>query len=200
MARKKQILYPVFFMILLTGIYTFVLAFINESTVDIIAEQEALRVKRSVLYVLDLPSDGTAEEVNQLYDSRLESKPFGDDSYYIYKEDGVVSGYAFPYVGKGLWGSISGYIAVSGDFNTILGVDFIAHSETPGLGGRIDEEWFKAQFRGVPVEETESLIFLPADGGNIDSISGATLTSQAVRNILNGFIGEILDFAKEANL
>lgn len=200
MARKKQILYPVFFMILLTGIYTFVLAFINESTVDIIAAQEALRVKRSVLYVLDLPSDGTAEEVNQLYDSKLESKPFGDDAYYIYKEDGVVSGYAFPYVGKGLWGSISGYIAVSGDLNTILGVDFIAHSETPGLGGRIDEEWFKAQFRGVPVEESESLIFLPADGGNIDSITGATSTSEAVRNILNGFVGEILDFAKEANL
>lgn len=200
MARKKQVLYPVFFMILLTAVYTFVLAFINESTVDIIAAQEALRVKRSVLYVLDLPSDGTADAVNQLYDSKLESEPFGEDSYYIYKENGVVSGYAFPYIGKGLWGSIAGYVAISADLQTILGVDFIAHSETPGLGGRIDEEWFKAQFRGVPVAETESLIFFPSDGGNIDSITGATSTSEAVRKIINSFVGDILDFAKEANL
>ena len=200
MARKKQILYPVVFMILLTAVYTFVLAFINESTVDIIAAQEALRVKRSVLYVLDLPSDGSADAVNQLYDAKLETKPFGDDSYYIYKEDGMVVGYAFPYIGKGLWGSISGYMAISADLKTILGVDFVAHSETPGLGGRIDEEWFKVQFRGVPVAEAESLIFFPSDGGNIDSITGATSTSEAVRKIINGFVGEILDFAKEANL
>ncbi|HAS73575.1 MAG TPA: NADH:quinone oxidoreductase [Clostridiales bacterium UBA8960] len=200
MARKKQILYPVVFMILLTAVYTFVLAFINESTVDIIAAQEALRVKRSVLYVLDLPSDGSADAVNQLYDAKLDTKPFGDDSYYIYKEDGMVVGYAFPYIGKGLWGSISGYMAISADLKTILGVDFVAHSETPGLGGRIDEEWFKVQFRGVPVAEAESLIFFPSDGGNIDAITGATSTSEAVRKIINGFVGEILDFAKEANL
>lgn len=200
MARKKQILYPVFFMILITAVYTFILAFINESTVDIIAQQEALRFKRSVLYVLDLPSDGDAAAVNEIYDSKIEEEPFGEDAYYIFEENGVVSGYAFPFIGKGLWGSIAGYVAVSPDFETILGVDFVAHSETPGLGGRIDEESFKSQFRGVPIETTDSLIFRPADGGNIDAITGATSTSESVRKIINDFVLEILDFAKEANL
>ena len=48
--------------------------------------------------------------------------------------------------GSGLWGTITGVIALSSDLERIAGFEIISHNETPGLGGRIDEEWFKDQF------------------------------------------------------
>ena len=197
MAKKKQILYPVLFMLVLTIVYTFMLAFINESTAELISEQETLNIKRSVLYVLDVPSN---DDVKETYASVIVESNFEDQIYYEYMKDGTLSGYAFPYTGTGLWGSISGYIAFSPDFSEILGIDFVAHSETPGLGGRIDELSFKEQFRGLTIQNEDTIIFKPSEGGNIDGITGATLTSDAVRNIINAFITDILSFAKEANL
>ena len=200
MASKKQILYPVAFMLVLTIVYTFVLAFINESSSGIIKEQEELRIKRSVLYVLNIPVTEDNAEVTALYTEKLEKSVIAERTIYIYKEGGVVSGYVFPFTGTGLWGSISGYIALSPDFSELLGIDFVSHSETPGLGGRIDEAWFKEQFRKLSVNNEKTAVFKPADGGNLDAITGATLTSDSVRNIVNDFVIEILDFAKEANL
>ena len=197
MAKKKQILYPVIFMLLLTVVYTFLLAFINESTAELINEQETLNIKRSVLYVLDHPE---GDNIRNTYDSVIVESNYDDMRYFEYMNAGKLSGYVFPYTGTGLWGSISGYIAFTPDFSEILGIDFVAHSETPGLGGRIDEEWFKEQFRGLSIQSVDTIIFKPSEGGNIDAITGATLTSDAVRKIVNAFIADILSFAKEANL
>lgn len=197
MAKKKQILYPVLFMLVLTIVYTFLLAFINESTAELISEQETLNIKNSVLYVLDVPSN---DDVKKTYASVIVESSFEDRLYYEYMDEGTLKGYVFPYTGTGLWGSISGYIAFSPDFSEILGLDFVAHSETPGLGGRIDESAFKEQFRGLPLRIEDTIIFTPSEGGNVDGITGATLTSDAVRNIINAFITDILSFAKEANL
>jgi len=200
MASKKQILYPVAFMLVLTILYTFILAFINESSIDIIKEQEELRIKRSVLYVLSLPVAEDNTSVNALFEEKIEKKVIAERTVYTYTENGTLSGYAFPFTGTGLWGSISGYIAISPDFSTLLGIDFVSHSETPGLGGRIDEAWFKEQFRSITASGEKTAIFKPAEGGNLDAITGATLTSDSVRNIVNDFVSDILDFAKEANL
>lgn len=200
MAKKKKILFPVLFMVLLTAVYTFVLAFINESSIDIIEAQEALIQQKSVLYVFNIDHDDTQEMVNTLYDEKLDAVETEDMTYYILEEDNAIKGYAFPFTGKGLWGSISGYIALTPDFNTILGLDFTAHSETPGLGGRIDEDWFKDQFRNLDVSNTPAVVFRPSEGGNVDAITGATLTSKSVSVIINTFVPDIIDFAKEEAL
>ncbi len=180
MARKKPILTPVLFMVALTMVYTFALAFVNESSLSRIQQQEQLVVQRSVLYALNIP-DGD-------YEQMVEKK--GD--MYVYEEDGVIKGFVYPFTGKGLWGSISGYLAFSPDYTSIIGIDFTAHSETPGLGGRIDELWFKDQFRGISTQTRDSIVFRPSEGGNADAITGATLTSKAVSNIVNAFIEEVL--------
>lgn len=200
MASKKTILFPVVFMVLLTVIYTAVLAFINESTTDIIKEQENLRIKKSVLYVLNLPVSEDDDAVKALYSEKISEAESGDRIIYIYKEADVVSGYAFAFSGTGLWGTISGYIGTSSDLSSLTGVDFISHSETPGLGGRIDEDWFKDQFRGIQINGDNTVIFKPADGGNVDAVTGATLTSDSVRNMINDFVPELIEIAKEANL
>ncbi len=200
MAKKKQILYPVLFMLLVTVLYTSVLAFINESTTSIIRAQEELRVKRSVLYVLDLPVSNVDAEVNALYDGKITKATNNGRDYFVYTSDGTTQGYAFIFSGTGLWGSITGYIAFNPDFTKVLGIDFISHSETPGLGGRIDEPWFKEQFRGISLNNDQTIIVKPATGGNIDGITGASLTTDSVKKMVNAFIKDTLTFAKEANL
>lgn len=202
MAKKKNtkpIVYPVLFMLLLTVIFGGALAFINEATKGVIASQESLRVKENVLYVLGIQGVGQdaaapdSTTIEDLYAKTVTERMIGDTQVYIGKKDGQLIGYAFLVNGAGLWGSITGYAAVSGDLTQILGASFTAHSETPGLGGRIDETWFKEQFRGVKVDlSADSMIFRPKNNGNVDAITGATITSEAVRVLLNADIVEFI--------
>jgi len=199
MPKKKPLLYPVVFMVAVTAVFTFLLAFINASTIDEIKRQEDLALQRSILYVFNIPYDETNDdEVTKLYLENITTEVKEDRTIYFYKENGVLIGYAFQFSGSGLWGSITGHIAFVPSFDKILGVNFIAHSETPGLGGRIDELWYKDQFRDiVPNENGEAIVYRPADGGNVDAITGATLTSKSVKNMINSFIPEITSYAEE---
>ncbi len=82
-------------------------------------------------------------------------------------------------------GTVEGYAAISADNSELLGIDFVSHSETPGLGGRISEEPFKEQFRNLDLTNAkggEYIVYRPAPDGNVDSIAGATLTSKSVSN------------------
>lgn len=199
MAKKKRIIYPVVFMIIITAIFTFLLAFINDQTYETIKAQEALEFQRSILYSLNLPIESySEEELINLYNEKVKEKKFNDRTYYIYYENEIITGYAFQFIGDGLWGSIQGYIAFNPNFTQLLGVDFTNHSETPGLGGRIDEREFKEQFRNIPIDDSEELIqYGTGSGGNVDSISGATSTSTAVKNIFNANIPEIVELTKK---
>ncbi len=198
--KKKQIVYPIIFMIIVTSIFTLVLAVINELTYDRIQEQSRIKTQSKLLYSLNLDFNNNSESIVSSYNTYITEKTINDYTYYIAKENGEVLGYAFQVVGKGLWGQINSYLAFDDSFNQLKGVDFISHSETPGLGGRIDERWFVDQFKGIeltPSQDGEYLIFKPSLGGNIDSISGATSTSKAVRSIFNENIREILQVKEE---
>lgn len=202
MPKKKTLLYPVVFMIAVTAVFTFLLAFINASTIDEIKRQEDLTLQRSILYVFNITFDETNDdEVTALYEAAITTETINDRAVYIYKENNLIKGYAFQFSGSGLWGTITGHIAFTTSFDKIMGVNFISHSETPGLGGRIDELWYKDQFRDItPNLSGEAIIYRPADGGNVDAITGATLTSKSVRKMINAFIPEIRTFAEKEGL
>ena len=99
----------------------------------------------------------------------------------------------FPVGGPGFWGPVSGMVAVNPQASRILGIAFYKHSETPGLGGRITEEWFTNQFAGIPlypIEGEKKIFYLKPQGGKqapneLDAITGATGTSRAVESFLN---------------
>ena len=63
-------------------------------------------------------------------------------------DNGLITGYAIPIEGKGLWGTMYGYFAIEPDAVTVKGITFYRHKETPGLGGEVDKEWFKNNFIG----------------------------------------------------
>ncbi|MFK8115140.1 MAG: Na(+)-translocating NADH-quinone reductase subunit C [Rubripirellula sp.] len=97
-----------------------------------------------------------------------------------------------PIYGKGLWGTLYGYLAVKSDVQTIQGITFYQHKETPGLGGEVDNPRWKAQWEGRKLFDQDgtpaALVFKgPAPTENpyaVDGLSGATITSRGVTNLL----------------
>lgn len=97
-----------------------------------------------------------------------------------------------PIRGQGLWGQMRGFFAVEGDGNTIVGITYYEHSETPGLGGEVENPRWQAQWEGKKVfadaEDAVPDIRLVKGGARdetqIDALSGATLTSNGVTNML----------------
>ncbi len=189
---KKPIIYPVFFMILVTVIFTTSLAIVNDISKDRIKELNGLKLKANILYALGYDINQSPEALSTLYDQTITEKKFDDLTAYIASENGIVKGYAFPVTGPGLWGTIKAFAGVSADLKTMIGISFLSHAETPGLGGRIDELWFKEQFRGVLLNGSDTLIYKPKEGGNIDSITGATQTSDAVTKLFNSNLEDAL--------
>ncbi len=190
-------------MAILTAVVTFILSFLNYSTADKIEFNEQSDLRKKILYVFDIETNtDDREEIADIFDEKIEEMrkdgeivKMDGHEVYVQKENDEIVGYAFPVRGAGLWGSILGYVGVTDDYSQIIGVDFIAHSETPGLGGRIDEIEYKEQFRGLDLigeGKGDYIVYKPAPGGNVDAISGATLTSKSVSDILNNEIKEFI--------
>lgn len=106
-----------------------------------------------------------------------------------------------PVYGYGLWSTMYGYVALEGDANTIVGLRFYQHGETPGLGAEIDNPRWQALWRGKKVYDDAldlriEVIKGPATRSGdraayeVDGISGATLTGQGVTNLLRYWFGE----------
>ena len=101
--------------------------------------------------------------------------------------------YIFPVQGVGLWGPVWGYVALNGDLNTIYGVVFDHTSETPGLGAEITGDGFKKQFVGKTIFNGAEFVGITVVKGTaqgniheVDAISGGTITSKAVEEMING--------------
>lgn len=195
---KKSFSFPIIFMVVITAFFTFILAFLNYSTADKIAYNEETDLRETILYVFDInPESRDAAAIEKAFEENIHEEKDGEDTIYTVEENGEVKGYAFPVRGTGLWGSVEGYVAISSDYSKLLGIDFVSHSETPGLGGRISEDEYRNQFRDMDLSEaTEGryIVYRPAPRGNADAISGATLTSQSVAQFVNA---DIEQFIKE---
>ncbi len=89
-------------------------------------------------------------------------------------EDNII-GYAFEAQGSGYGGTIEMLVTLK-DFETLNGIAIISHMETPGLGAKITESSFTDQFKNLAIED----IALRSDNGQVDAISGATISSSAV--------------------
>ncbi|WFA09379.1 FMN-binding protein [Tissierella sp. Yu-01] len=186
---RKSFAYPILFMTLITSITVFALAFLNESTAERVATLQETELRTKILYAfdIDLNTDDPVE-IERIFYENIEEETSGEERIFILKENNQDTGYAFPVSGPGLWGTINAYVAISTDYDELLGIVFVKHEETPGLGGRIEEEAFLQQFRGLNVSSAEDgnyIVYRPATNGNVDAIAGATLTSQSVANLLN---------------
>lgn len=122
--------------------------------------------------------------------------------YFVYLADGKLDQVILPIRGYGLWSTLWGFIALDADLRTIRGITFYEHGETPGLGGEVDNPRWKAQWRGkkafgekpqtVEIRVIKGQVRPNTSGAEhkVDGLSGATITSRGVSNMLTYWLGE----------
>jgi Na+-transporting NADH:ubiquinone oxidoreductase subunit C len=120
--------------------------------------------------------------------------------YVVEDSAGDIDKVILPIRGYGLWSTLYGFIAMEADANTVAGLGFYEHGETPGLGGEVDNPRWKALWPGKEVyrdgDVAVGLIKGTVDPGGknapwqVDGLAGATLTSRGVTNLLHFWLGE----------
>jgi len=186
---KHDYLNTIVFILVLSLVFGGVLAGTNAWLRPRIVVNEQIAEKRAVLDAFGLDATGDAQAIAERFDSQIQTETQQDLAIYSWFDtNGSTKGYAVPFSGAGLWGTIRGYLAVSADLKTVLGLTFVEQNETPGLGGRIDEPAFKEQFRNLSIDLAQGFAY----GDQLDAITGATSTSRAVLQILNGLLQQTL--------
>ncbi len=120
---------------------------------------------------------------------------------YMVEKDGKMESLILPVRGYGLWSTLHGFLAIKPDFNTVVGLGFYQHAETPGLGGEVDNPKWKSLWPGKTLfDDTGKPIVKIVKGGvdpaspdaghQVDALAGATLTSNGVDRLLQFWLGE----------
>jgi Na+-transporting NADH:ubiquinone oxidoreductase subunit C len=124
--------------------------------------------------------------------------------FFVFNKEGKTL-YVIPVRGKGLWGPVWGYVALEGDMNTIYGASFGHKGETPGLGAEIETKEFQQQFVGKKIlDENGNFVSVrvrkggadPGDLHGVDAISGGTVTSSGVDEMLHRTLGFYVNYFK----
>lgn len=192
------------FIIIITGFAALLLSLAATGLKDRQDFNRALDTKKNILKSVNLYDKGMIpDEVENAYKSFITEKyvsstgEYSDNPedlmLYEYIKDGKVEGYILPIFGKGLWSTIYGFFALKPDKNTVMGITFYDHGETPGLGGEIEKDWFTSQFPDKKIfDEANNLLSVTISKGksikdddfHVDGVSGATLTTKGVNEFL----------------
>ncbi|MBU2489487.1 MAG: RnfABCDGE type electron transport complex subunit G [Proteobacteria bacterium] len=154
------------------------LAYLQEALGPQIEQQKLVFVKGPVLEALFEGAE------NKPVDSRFKLTVDGEEtSFFVGVYDGQPSVVAFEAYGSGFGGNIGVMVAVDTTKDEIYGIGVTTHSETPGLGSRAKTDpAFAAGFRHLSVLESHKV---KPDGGGVDALSGATVTSRGVVAAVN---------------
>jgi len=121
---------------------------------------------------------------------------------YLHRDStGKLDKIILPIHGYGLWSTLYGFVALKNDFNTVVGLGFYEHAETPGLGGEVDNPKWKALWPGKKIYDDQNNVSIALVKGNVDksrpeavhqvdALSGATLTSHGVSNLTQFWLGK----------
>lgn len=174
----KAILLPALALLLIAGVSSFLLAFVNDVTAPIIAEREA--AERAEAMAAVLPAAATFSE-----DKTVSLTVDGEDEEIVYYEGldstGALIGYVFTASGAGYGGDVAVMTGVDMD-GVVTNIEITSINETPGLGMRAQEESFLSQYIGKSGSLTVSKT---ATGDEIQALTGATITSTAVTDAVN---------------
>lgn len=225
--------YTIIYSVIIVVIVAFLLAFVFQALKPMQDANVALDKKKQILNSLnirdlnDVQADAKYKEVvvaDRVIDEKgkvllpgtsggenagfkLESKDYkeGKLALYICRVNGETK-YVVPVYGMGLWGPISGYIALNADKSTVYGVYFNHESETAGLGAEIkDNKAWQEKFQGKKLFKNgdDKAIALSVEKKvedpttQVDAVTGATLTSNGVRDMLHEALGKYLVFINQ---
>ena len=172
---KSKGFYPIVFLTIIVLISVSLLLYINTFTSEIVEAQNRMKIQA----VLE-----------SIFPELTEFKEEGE-LFVIYEGDDI-AGYTFLASGNGYSGVISMLVGINTDY-TIKDVAILSQTETPGLGSKITEKAFTDQFAGLGPDG----IALSKDGGNIDAITGATISSRAVTDTIKIRLAEVIEKLSE---
>ncbi len=161
--NTKEIVRPAVVLLIITAVAAMLLGIVSEVTAEPIRIQNEKTLATSMQAVMP---DATSFE-------ELEIEPTGTITA-AYKADN--GGFVLTVAPKGFSGAVNTMVGITAD-GTITGVRVTGHSETPGLGAKATEEAFYSQFDGQ-----SGSVAVSKDGGQIQAITSATITSRAVCN------------------
>lgn len=229
--------YTIVYSTILVVIVAFLLAFVSSALKPTQDVNVALDKKRQILAALNirnLDNDAVAGKYRQIIvrddvidsdnnvltkgtqggeaaDFKLNSADYkaGRLALYVCNVNGETK-YVIPVYGMGLWGPISGYIAIDSDKNTVYGAYFTHESETAGLGAEIkDNVAWQEQFKGkkITLPEHEGIALEVVKKSEVtnpsvqcDAVTGATLTTDGVSRMLQDCLGKYIKFLNDKNI
>lgn len=120
---------------------------------------------------------------------------------YFVMKDGQVDQLVIAVEGLGMWGTIYGFLALGPDGNTVRGLTYYEHKETPGLGGEIGNPSWQALWRGRKGFDDQwnaRITVIKGQAGppdtdplRVDGLSGATITSNAITRLMQYWLGDM---------
>ena len=176
--------------------------------IDVSREEAGKVFKDYIKEELALKEDGSVDTNVNAFKIDLKNeikKSPSEQRYPIYvAEKDNKKYYVVPLFGAGLWDSIWGYISLAEDENTVFGASFDHKGETPGLGAEINQSWFEDQFKGEQIMEGSKFVSVKvvkggtpeSDKHGVDAISGGTLTSNGVTNMIQERLQRYLAYFK----
>ncbi len=227
--------YTIIFSLVICVSCSLLLAVAAESLKPRIQQNKALEKQKNILRASGLLKPGksyTASDLQTLYKERITENVIDENGnivpgkkpadldpkvdtnlfpLYLRKDNGKITACCFPISGKGLWSTIYGYMALESDCDTVKGVTFYQHGETPGLGGEIEKSWFSDNFKGKKIFDSQGKLTpiqivkgkIPSTMPEtekihkVDGISGATLTGRGVTLFIARDLKKYLPYFKQ---
>jgi Na+-transporting NADH:ubiquinone oxidoreductase subunit C len=169
------------FLVIVITVCTLFLSATNSLYQGVIAErQKVLRMEILTDFGISFTEDTFSVKFNETVEVVTDRR----STYFLYKgtpkQAGIIT------TGAGLWGTIDLLLIIDENSGVIKKLKVLHHTETPGLGGRIEEEWFTSQFSDLDYSKGIKIVQKRTGAaGEVDGISGATVTSNSVEAIIN---------------
>ena len=198
---KETNTYIIIYATVMVIIVAFLLAFIS-SALKPTQDANVLRdTKNQILISLNL-TGLKGEAVDRKFAEVVTDTIQVDDKVVYQASVEGATKYVLPVKGRGLWGGLWGYISVDEDKQHVYGTYFDHESETAGLGARIKERWFQEQFNGKPIftDNPQQVALTVVKKGQskaeteIDGVTGATLTSNGVADMVTNGLQSYIGF------
>jgi len=218
--NKDSLLYTVIFSLVVTFILILPLSLANELTKAQVEQNTRVSDATSILQSMGLPADKTKPtELLATYDALAKFKKFDGklvpvtnaeveaarkakspiQPLYFQGQGPNGTVWAGAFTGPGLWGNVTLALGFDEKIQRVVGFSPVAQVETPGLGARIADPWFIQQFTGQKVPESGVFKFVAGpgtgdpnkDNDTVDGVTGATVTTNAVRDIVNSAVAEM---------
>lgn len=120
---------------------------------------------------------------------------------YLVRKNDVIKSIVLPIYGKGYASTLYGYLGLDASANTVIGLNFYEHSETPGLGAQVNDPAWLAQWRGKKLRDLDGKLRIGVARGQVeaespdvaykvDGLSGATWTSRGVHHLVRFWLGD----------